>query len=86
MITTPNTGDRDYVHGLLEYCTNPFTHVGTRTTGKGAERVLLSGPDWTGEVPTQFQAPKDHIKLPTDWVRLIGRVLVDEPSDVAIFN
>lgn len=86
VVTTPDTGDRYYVLGLLDYYTNPFAHVGTRTTGNGAGRVLVSGPGWNGEVPTEFQAPGRHVRSSTHWVWIIGRILVDGPHDVAAVN
>ncbi|MEY2952724.1 MAG: hypothetical protein RLZZ401_811, partial [Pseudomonadota bacterium] len=55
VITTPDTRERYYVLGLLDYYTNPFAHIGTRTTGNGAGRVLVSGPAWNEEVPAGFQ-------------------------------
>jgi hypothetical protein len=86
VITTPDTGDRYYVLGLLDYYTNPFAHIGTRTTGNGAGRVLVSGPGWNGEVPTEFQEPGRHVQSSTHWVWTIGRILVDGPNDVAAVN
>ena len=41
VVTTPDTGDRYYVLGLLDYYTNPFAHVGTRPTGNGAEQITM---------------------------------------------
>src|SRR5687767_4945391 len=32
-ITVPASGDRYYVLGLLDFYTNPFGYIGTRTTG-----------------------------------------------------
>ena len=86
VITVPDTGDRYYVLGFLDYYTNPFAHVGTRTTGNSAGQVLVSGPGWTGEVPPEFRAPGRHVRCATDWNWIIGRVLVDGPHDVATVN
>jgi hypothetical protein len=83
VITLPDTGDRYHVLGLLDYFTNPFAHVGTRTTGNGAGRVLVTPPGWVGEVPVDCQAPGRHIASPTPWVWIIGRILVDGEADVA---
>jgi hypothetical protein len=83
VISVPDTGSRFYVLGLLDYFTNPFAHVGTRTTGNGAGRVLVTPPGWAGEVPAEFQAPGRHIASNTPWVWIIGRILVDGPDDVA---
>ena len=86
VITVPDTGSRYYVLGFLDYYTNAFAHVGTRTTGNGAGHVLLTGPGWQGTAPPEFNAPGRHIKSATDWVWIIGRILVDGPADVATVN
>lgn len=44
VISVPDTGSRYYVLGMLDYYTNPFASVGTRTTGNGAGSVLCPGP------------------------------------------
>lgn len=86
VISVPDTGNRYYVLGMLDYYTNPFASVGTRTTGNGAGSVLLSGPGWDGAVPTEHQAAGRHLRSSTNWVWIIGRVLVDGPHDVAAVN
>ena len=86
VIKLPDTGSRYYVLGFLDYYTNPFAHVGTRTTGNGAGDVLVTGPGWRGEVPHAFQSPGRQVHSPTDWVWMIGRILVDGAQDVAAVN
>lgn len=86
VITLPDTGSRYYVLGMLDYYTNPFAHVGTRTTGNGAGSVLVSGPDWRGELPAEHQKPGRHLRSATNWVWVIGRVLVDGAQDVPAVN
>ena len=86
VITLPDSGSRYYVLGFLDYYTNPFAHVGTRTTGNQAGEVLVTGPGWSGEVPPAFQAPLRHVQAPTDWVWIIGRILVDGAQDVTAVN
>ena len=86
VITLPDTAGRYYVLGFLDYYTNAFAHVGTRTTGNSAGHVLVSGPLWQGETPFEFRAIGRHIRSATDWVWIIGRILVDGPSDVATVN
>ena len=86
VITVPDTGSRYYVLGFLDYYTNPFAHLGTRTTGNGAGAVLVSGPGWSGEVPEAFQAEGRHVRSSTDWVWIIGRILVDGAEDVPVVN
>ncbi len=86
VISVPDTGSRYYVLGFLDYYTNPFAHIGTRTTGNGAGAVLVSGPDWAGVVPPACGAPGRHLRSATNWVWIIGRVLVDGPADVPAVN
>ena len=86
VISVPDTGSRYYVLGFLDYYTNPFAHVGTRTTGNGAGAVLVTGPGWRGDIPVEFRAPGRHLQSATDWDWIIGRILVDGPADVATVN
>lgn len=83
VIDVPEMGDRYCVLGFLDFFTNPFAHVGTRTTGPHAGRVLVTGPGWTGEVPKEFQAAGRHLQSGTRWNWIIGRILVDGESDIA---
>lgn len=77
VITTPDMGDRYWTLGLLDAWTNPFAYVGRRTTGNRAQRTLVHGPGWRGEVPPDIS---QVIAAPGDDVWLIGRVLVDEAA------
>ena len=86
VISVPETAGRYYVLGFLDYYTNAFAHVGTRTTGNGAGHVLVTGPGWQGDTPAEFTAPGWHVKSATNWVWIIGRILVDGPADVATVN
>ena len=81
-IEVPDTADRYYVLGFLDFWTNPFAHVGRRTTGTRAGTYLVTGPGWAGEVPAGM-AP---IPAPTAAVWIIGRILVEGPDDVPAVN
>jgi hypothetical protein len=75
LIDSPDMGDRYWTLGLLDAWTNPFAYVGRRTTGNGAQRTLVHGPGWRGDVP----AGVTHvIAAPGADVWLIGRLLVDD--------
>lgn len=78
VLEAPDSGGRYYVLGLLDFYTNPFGYVGTRTTGDGAGRFLLHGPAWRGTVPAGMTA----IACPTDAVWIIGRILVNGAGDL----
>ena len=77
VIDVPDTAGRYYVLGLLDMYTNPFTSVGSRTTGTQARSFLVTPPGWAGEIPPEFLASGSHIASPTAWVWIIGRILID---------
>lgn len=79
LLDVPASGDRYYVLGLLDFYTNPFGYIGTRTTGNAADTYLLHGPDWHGQVP-QGVVP---VGCPTNAVWIIGRIMVNGVADLA---
>jgi len=78
VLEVPDFHGRYYVLGLLDAYTNPFGYIGSRTTGTGAGRFLLHGPDWHGEVPAGMQP----VPCATNAVWMIGRLLVDGDADL----
>ncbi len=64
---------RFYSIQLIDLYTFNFDYIGTRTTGSGAGRYLIAGPDWKGEVPegiekiirceTQFALAKYRLQV-----------------------
>lgn len=78
VIEVPDFHGRYYVLGLLDVYTNPFGYLGSRTTGTGAGRFLLHGPDWHGTVPAGMHA----VPCATNAVWMIGRLLVDGTDDL----
>lgn len=82
VIDAPDTAGRYYVLGFLDFYTNPFAHLGSRLTGTNKRSFLITPPGWMGEKPTGFEAPGAHVQAPTPWVWIIGRILVDGPSDL----
>ncbi len=82
VIEVPDTADRYYVLGFLDFWTNPFAHVGRRLNGTGAGTFLVTGPGWSGEVP----AGMTRVAAPTDHVWIIGRIMVEGPEDVPAVN
>src|SRR5690606_26235594 len=73
---------RYYVLGFLDAYTNPFCHLGRRTTGTAAQQFLLAGPDWEGETPRDTQL----VRCPTAMVWVVGRILIDGPHEEAEVN
>lgn len=82
ILNVPDTADRYYVLGFLDAYTNPFRHIGRRTTGTAQGSFLVAGPDWQGPTPAGMQ----RIDCPTNMVWVIGRILVDGPADVPAVN
>jgi hypothetical protein len=70
------------VLGFLDFFTNPFAHVGQRLTGTRERRFFITGPGWQGEVPAGFDEPGAHIESPTNWVWVIGRLMVNGEGDI----
>ncbi|MGO9411141.1 MAG: DUF1254 domain-containing protein [Spirochaetia bacterium] len=56
-----------------------FAYVGRRTTGTKAGDYLITGPGWSGSVPPGMK----RIPSPDNRVLILGRVLVENDSDLA---
>jgi hypothetical protein len=56
-----------------------FAYVGKRTTGTEAGDYLISGPGWKGQMPSGIT----QISSPNKSVLVLGRVLVENDSDLA---
>jgi hypothetical protein len=56
-----------------------FAYVGTRATGTQAGDYLITGPEWSGQVPVGLT----QIASPNDSVLVIGRILVYSDSDLS---
>lgn len=83
VIDVPELGARYWTLGFLDAWTNPWAYAGRRTTGGGAQRLFVHGPDWHGEVPSGMHC----ISAPGADVWIIGRILVeDDPADLAIVH
>lgn len=78
LIDSPDMGERYWTLGLLDAWTNPFAYIGRRTTGNGAQRTLVHGPRWQGEIPPGVSTV---IAAPGDDVWIIGRILTDPTPD-----
>ncbi|QTV79874.1 DUF1254 domain-containing protein [Microbacterium sp. NIBRBAC000506063] len=62
--------------------TDVFSAPGARTTGTGAQSLVLTPPGWAGEVPDECV----HIPAPTVYVWAIGRTQTNGPADFAAVN
>jgi hypothetical protein len=79
VLHTPDTGGTFDLFQFLDAYTNTFGGIGTRTTGDGAQNVLLVGPGWHGTAPEGLSV----VQSPTDTVWIIGRIAVQENAQGA---
>ncbi|HTU82880.1 MAG TPA: DUF1254 domain-containing protein [Candidatus Acidoferrales bacterium] len=76
----PDMHGRYYLMPMLDGYTNVFQVPGTRTTGTGAQKYLITGPGWHGSVP----AGMTQYKAPTGLVWILGRIYcTGTPADYA---
>ncbi|MBV9746270.1 MAG: DUF1254 domain-containing protein [Acidobacteriia bacterium] len=82
ILHVPATPGRYYLIPMLDAYSNVFASIGTRTTGTGAGNYAVVGPFWQGPFPDDANVTA-VIKAPTNTVWLLGRTLVNNPSDLA---
>jgi len=80
ILSVPSMGGRYYDIELVDTRGDDFAYVGSRTTGGQAGNFLISGPGWQGTVPNGVM----QITSPDNSVLLIGRVLVQNASEVPV--
>jgi hypothetical protein len=79
LLHVPDATGRYYSVQFTDPFTNlNFAYVGTRTTGTQAGNYLITGPKWTGQVPSGTT----QISSPNNSVLVFGRVLVYADSDL----
>jgi hypothetical protein len=80
VLHVPEMDDRYYSVQFTDPLTNTnFAYVGKRTTGTHAGNYLITGPGWKGQV----SAGLTRISAPRNSVLLVGRVFVENDSDIA---
>ena len=80
VLHVPDMNNRYYSVQLTDPSKNiNFAYVGTRATGTRAGDYLIAGRGWKGQAP----AGLTPISSPNDSVLLLGRVLVENDSDLA---
>jgi hypothetical protein len=77
VFSIPASNGRYYLMPILDAYSNVFNSPGTRTTGDKAGNYLITGPKWTGTVPTGVT----QIKSPTDLIWILGRIRCDGKTD-----
>ena len=80
ILSVPNTGGRYYDIEFVDMRGDDFAYIGSRTTGGQAGTFLISGPGWHGTLPNGVT----QITSPDNMVLLIGRVLVQNASEVSV--
>ena len=77
--------DRYYTFQLIDYYTNNFDYIGTRTEGNDGGTYLIAGPNWDGKIPHGID---DVFESTTDFIYILGRTQVlsdgDEENALAI--
>ncbi len=66
----PDMRGRYYLMPMLSGWTDVFEVPGKRTTGTKAQKYLITGPGWTGDVPSGVT----ELKSPTNMVWILGRI------------
>jgi len=80
VLSIPDMKDRYYLMPLLDGWTDVFEVPGKRTTGTGAQTYAVTGPGWTGTLPSGVK----ELKSPTNIVWLLGRIYcTGTPDDYA---
>jgi len=78
ILHVPDMAGRYYSIEFVDSWGDVFAYVGRRTTGTQAGDYLISGPGWKGNLPEGVM----QIVSPDNKVLLIGRVLVENDSDL----
>jgi hypothetical protein len=77
IIEAPSAGARYYLLQHMDMWSDVFASPGTRTTGNGALRYALTGPNWSG--PPRRGVPE--IRSPTNRGWIIGRTQTNGVDD-----
>jgi hypothetical protein len=76
-ITVPDSSGRYYLLPMLDLWTDVFDSIGSRTTGTGAQLIVLARDGWQGKLPQGALL----IHSPTSMGWLIGRTQTNGPAD-----
>ena len=87
VVSVPETDGRYYLLPMLDMWTDVFASPGWRTTGTGAQTLLIAPPGWRPDLREKLA---EELKLPegtqridasTPYVWIIGRIKTDGPAD-----
>jgi hypothetical protein len=80
VLSVPDMKGRYFLLPMLDGWTTVFAVPGTRTTGTGPQTYAITGPNWTGTLPSGVK----QLKSPTSMVWLLGRLYcTGTPEDYA---
>jgi hypothetical protein len=79
IVSVPDAGDRFYSLVLTDYWTDVFAAVGSRTTGTGAQRFAIAGPNWRGQLADDLRV----YRSPTAFGSIVGLTQIFGADDVA---
>jgi hypothetical protein len=80
VLSVPEMEPKRFYHfQLIDLYTHNYAYIGTVTTGNGAGKYLLAGPDWDGETPRGIT---DVIQSETDFVFNVTRTQLFGPEDL----
>jgi hypothetical protein len=79
ILHVPDTKGRYYVFQFLDFYTNNFASIGTRTTGAKQGNFVVTGPKWNGSLPSGLK----RISSPTNAALLVGRTLINGTQNLA---
>lgn len=83
VVSLPAMGDRYALFPFLDGWTTVFQVPGKRTTGTGAQTYAITGPGWTGTLPSGVK----EYKSPTNIVWMLGRIYcTGTPEDYKIVH
>jgi hypothetical protein len=77
ILSVPDTHGRYYLMPMFNCWTDCFASPGSRTTGTGAGNFAITGPTWSGKLPSGLT----EMKSSTRWVWIVGRIACAGPSD-----
>jgi len=80
VLSVPDMQGRYYLLPMLDAWTDVFAVPGKRTTGTGRQTYAVTGPGWSGSLPSDVK----KLKSPTSLVWLLGRIYcTGTPEDYA---